>query len=134
MVGRVRKVVEETKGKIRPLGDRVLVKLELPPLEKYTEGGIALPPSVVEDRVTARGTVKALGPGHEGKDGSFTPLDVEENDIILFGKYAGTEVKVHGEEYRIMHFADILGILAEPEDNPDYHPFETDDDEESDTE
>lgn len=112
MVGRKRKVLEETKGKIRPLGDRVLVRMEVKPGETYSTGGIFLPPSVEEDRTTARGTVEAVGPGILNDDGTYTPLDCEENDIIIFGKYAGTEVKQHGVEYRIMHAADVLAIIG----------------------
>jgi chaperonin GroES len=115
MVGRVRKVVQDTKGNIKPLSDRLLVKIEAKPLHKETEGGILLPQTFEEDRVSTKAVVKAKGPGHENREGKFTPLAVELNDAILIGKYAGVEVKIHGEEFRIIHFADILVILGQEE-------------------
>ena|SRR5579859_7474578 len=129
MVGKRRRVLDETKGTVRPLSDRILVKLEEVPIDSYSDGGIFLPPSVVTDRVCARGTIKAVGPGTQNKEGDFIPMDCKVGQFILFGKYAGVELKLRNKEHRIMHFADILGILAEPEDNPDYNPFETDEEE-----
>jgi chaperonin GroES len=118
MVGKRRRVVENTTGNVRPLSDRILVEMEERPTEKMTDGGICLPPSVEEDRVCARGTIKAVGPGVQNKDGEFIPLDCKVGQFILFGKYAGTEVKIFDTEHRIMNFADILAVLEEPEDVP----------------
>lgn len=119
MVGRRRKVVEDTKGKVRPLGDRVLVKMEVKAEENYSEGGIFLPPSATEDRATTRGTIKAVGPGVLKDDGTYAPLDCAVNDIIIMGKYAGTELKIEGVEHRIMHVADVLAVIGQESDEDD---------------
>lgn len=134
MVGKRRRVQSETKGTVRPLGDRILVKLEEVPIDSYSDGGIFLPPSVVTDRVCAKGTIKAVGPGTRNSEGEFVPMDCKVGQFILFGKYAGVELKLRDKEHRIMHAADILGILAEPEDNPDHDPFEVDESEDSEAE
>ncbi|MEE9614370.1 MAG: co-chaperone GroES [Thermodesulfobacteriota bacterium] len=92
--------------KIRPLQDRVIVKrLEE---EEKTKGGIIIPDSAKE--APAEGKVVAVGPGKK-EDGKVTPLDVKAGDRILFSKYAGTEVKIEGEEHLIMREEDILGVV-----------------------
>ena len=92
---------------VKPLHDRVLVKR----LEEKTKtaGGIIIPDNHKEK--PAEGEVIAVGNGHRNQDGTVRALDVTKGDKILFGKYAGTEVKVEGSEYLIMKEDDILGIL-----------------------
>ena len=93
--------------KIRPLQDRVLVKrLEE---EEKTSGGIIIPDTAKEK--PQHGKVVAVGKGKVNEDGKLIPLDVKAGDKILFGKYAGTEVKIDGEECLIMREDDILGVL-----------------------
>jgi chaperonin GroES len=93
--------------KIRPLQDRVLVKrLEE---EEKTKGGIIIPDTAKEK--PQMGKVIAAGKGKKTEDGKIVPLDVKAGDKILFSKYAGTEVKVEGDELLIMREDDILGIV-----------------------
>ncbi len=93
--------------KIRPLQDRVIVKrLEE---EEKTKGGIIIPDTAKEK--PQEGKVLAVGKGKITEDGKVVPLDVKVGDRILFGKYAGTEIKVEGEEHLIMREEDILGII-----------------------
>mgnify|MGYP005836862027 FL=1 len=93
--------------KIRPLQDRVIVKrLEE---EEKTKGGIIIPDTAKEK--PQEGKVIAVGKGKVTEDGKVIPLDVKVGDKILFGKYAGTEVKIEGEEHLIMREEDILGVI-----------------------
>ena len=93
--------------KIKPLQDRVIVKrLEE---EEKTKGGIIIPDTAKEK--PQEGKVIAVGKGKVTEDGKVIPLDVKVGDKILFGKYAGTEVKIGGEEHLIMREEDILGII-----------------------
>jgi chaperonin GroES len=93
--------------KIRPLGDRIIVKrLEE---EERTKGGIIIPDTAKEK--PQQGKVVAIGPGKLNEKGERLPMEVKENDKILFGKYAGTEVKIGDEEYLIIHQDDVLGII-----------------------
>jgi len=93
--------------KIRPLQDRVIVKrLEE---EEKTKGGIIIPDTAKEK--PQEGKVIAVGKGKLTEDGKVIPLDVKAGDKILFGKYAGTEVKIEGEEHLIMREEDILGVI-----------------------
>ena len=93
--------------KIRPLHDRILVKrIEE---EKTTSGGIIIPDTAKEKPMEGR--VVAAGKGKVSEDGTVTPLDVKRGDRILFGKYAGTEVKIEGEEHLIMREEDVLGVI-----------------------
>lgn len=93
---------------IRPLQDRIIVKrLEE---EEKTKGGIIIPDAAKEKPM--QGEVVAAGKGKVGDDGKVNPLDVKVGDKILFGKYAGTEVKLDGEEYLIMREDDVLGVLS----------------------
>jgi chaperonin GroES len=94
--------------KFKPLGDRALVKRSEEAEEK-TPGGIIIPDTAKEK--PQRGKVIAAGPGAVKEDGTRTPMEVKVGDAILFGKYSGTEIKMDGEEYLIMHESDILGIL-----------------------
>ncbi|PRQ01048.1 10 kDa chaperonin [Enhygromyxa salina] len=92
---------------VRPLNDRVLVKrLEE---EEKTAGGIYIPDSAKEK--PTRGKVVAAGSGRADDDGKRKPLDVKAGDEILFGKYAGTEIKIEGEELIIMREDDILAVI-----------------------
>jgi len=77
--------------------------------EEKTKGGIIIPDSAKEKPM--EGKVVAVGTGKVLEDGKKLPLDVKKGDRILFGKYAGTEVKIDGEEHLIMREDDILGIL-----------------------
>jgi chaperonin GroES len=93
---------------IRPLQDRILVKR----LEEQTttKGGIIIPDTAKEK--PSEGQVVAVGSGRVTQEGNRLPLDVKEGDRVLFGKYAGTEVKIEGEEYLIMREEDILGVVG----------------------
>ncbi len=92
---------------IRPLQDRVIVKrIEE---EEKTAGGIIIPDAAKEK--PQEGKIVAVGKGRAGDDGKVTPLDVKVNDRVLFGKYAGTEIDLDGEEHIIMREDDILGIV-----------------------
>ena len=93
--------------KIRPLQDRLIVKrLEE---EERTKGGIIIPDTAKEK--PSEGLVISVGKGKVMDDGSQRPLDVKKNDRILFSKYAGTEVKIEGQEYLIMREDDVLGVI-----------------------
>lgn len=93
--------------KIRPLQDRVIVRrIEE---EEKTKGGIIIPDSAKEKPM--EGKIVAVGAGKVLEDGKKVPLDVKEGDRVLFGKYAGTEVKIDGEEHLIMREDDILGVI-----------------------
>ncbi|MCD6150504.1 MAG: co-chaperone GroES [Deltaproteobacteria bacterium] len=92
---------------IRPLQDRLIVKrLEG---EEKTKGGIIIPDAAKEKPM--EGEVVSVGKGKVLEDGKVRPLDVKAGDRILFGKYAGTEIKLDGEEYLIMREDDVLGVL-----------------------
>jgi len=93
--------------KVRPLNDRVLVlRIEE---EQKTGGGIIIPDTAKEK--PQEGKVIAVGPGKVNEEGKRIPLDVKENDRILFGKYSGTEIKIDVIEHLILREDDILGIL-----------------------
>ncbi len=93
--------------KIRPLHDRVIVqRIEE---EEKTKGGIIIPDTAKEK--PQEGKVIAVGPGKILENGTKIPLDVKVGDRILFGKYAGTEIKIEGEEYLMMREDDILGVV-----------------------
>jgi len=92
--------------KVKPLADRVIVK----PIEaeEKTKSGIVLPDTAKEK--PQEGEVVAVGPGRY-EDGKLVPMNVKQGDRVLFAKYAGTEIKLDGEEYLIMRESDILGII-----------------------
>jgi len=93
--------------KLRPLQDRIIVKrIEE---EGKTAGGIFIPETAKEK--PQKGEVVAVGNGKKTDDGKVIPIDVKAGDKVLFGKYAGTEIKVEGEEFLIMREDDILGIM-----------------------
>ncbi len=93
--------------KVKPLNDRVLVKR----LEEMqvTKGGIFIPDTAKEKPV--EGEVISVGPGKVNDQGNRVPLNVKEGDKILFGRYAGSEIKIEGEEYLMMREDDILAII-----------------------
>lgn len=92
---------------IRPLHDRVLVKrIEG---EEVSRGGIIIPDTAKEKPV--KGRVVAVGSGKPSGEGETQALTVKAGDLVLFGKYAGTEVKIEGEEHLIMREEDILAVL-----------------------
>ena len=91
----------------KPLYDRVLI--ERVAEETKSTGGIIIPDSAQEK--PHRGRILAVGHGKLQDDGSVVALDVKEGDVVLFGKYAGTEIKVAGNERTILREDDILGII-----------------------
>ncbi len=93
--------------KIKPLGDRVIVKPK--EAEETTQGGIILPDTAKEKPI--EGTIVAVGPG-KTEDGKNVELSVKVGDIVLYGKYGGTEITVEGAEYLIMRESDIYGIVG----------------------
>ena len=92
--------------KFRPLHDRVLIKVL--DSEEKTSGGIIIPDTAKEK--PQEGEVVAVGPGAINDGGKLTPMDVKVGDIVLFGKWSGTEVKIDGKEYSIMKESDIMGV------------------------
>jgi chaperonin GroES len=94
--------------RIRPLHDRIIVKRTEE--EEKTKGGIIIPDTAKEK--PAEGKVIAVGEGRIKKDGTKIPLDVKVGDRILFSKYAGTEVKIDGEEHLMMREDDILAVIG----------------------
>ncbi len=92
---------------IKPLADRVVVR-PLEPEEKK-QGGIIIPDTAKEK--PQQGEVVAVGPGKVDNNGKRIPLEVKVGDKVLFGKYAGTEVELDGQEYLIMREADILAVV-----------------------
>jgi chaperonin GroES len=93
--------------KVKPLNDRVLVKRTEE--VQVTKGGIVIPDSAKEKPI--EGKIVAVGPGKMSEQGQRMTLQVKEGDRVLFGKYAGTEIKVEGEEHLMMREEDILAIL-----------------------
>jgi chaperonin GroES len=93
--------------KLRPLDDRVVV--EPRQAEETTAGGIVLPDTAKEK--PQRGKVLAVGPGKLLDSGERAPIGVAEGDEVLFGKYSGTEIKVDGEEVKILRESDILAKI-----------------------
>ncbi len=94
--------------KIRPLQDRIVVKrLEG---ETQTKGGIIIPDSAKEKPI--EGKVVAVGNGRVLKDGKVRPVDVKVGDVVLFGKYSGTEVKIDGDEHLLLREDDILCVTG----------------------
>jgi chaperonin GroES len=93
--------------KVRPLHDRVIVER----IEESEQrvGGIIIPDSAKEK--PQQGKIIAAGKGRVEKDGKVTPLDVKAGDTVLFGKYAGQEIKIDGNEYLIMREEEVLGVI-----------------------
>lgn len=93
--------------KFRPLYDRIVV--ERVESEDKTAGGIILPDTAKEK--PQQGKIIAVGQGKRTEDGKLLPLELKAGDLILFGKYSGSEIKVEGVEYLIMREDDVLGIV-----------------------
>jgi chaperonin GroES len=93
--------------KLRPLQDRILVQRVQE--ETKTKGGIIIPDTAKEK--PAEGKIVAVGNGKLGEDGKRIALEVKKGDRILFGKYAGSEIKIEGEEYLILREDDVLGVI-----------------------
>jgi chaperonin GroES len=93
--------------KVRPLHDRVIVKRVKE--EEKTKGGIIIPDTAKEKPV--EGKVIAVGAGKVFEDGKRHPLQVKAGERVLFGKYAGTEIKIEGEEHLIMREDDIIAVV-----------------------
>jgi chaperonin GroES len=97
----------EKEAKVRPLGDKVLLR-RLEAMEK-SKGGIVIPDTAKEK--PREGKVVAVGTGRRLDDGSLVPFQVKKGDRVLFSSYAGTEVKLEGEDFVIMGEDDVLAIL-----------------------
>ncbi|HRK20673.1 MAG TPA: co-chaperone GroES [Fimbriimonadaceae bacterium] len=93
--------------KLQPLHDRLI--LEAAAKEERTAGGIILPDSAQEK--PAKGTVLAVGPGKTLDNGKKSPVDIKVGDVVLYGKYSGTEVTVSGEDYIILRADDVLAVV-----------------------
>jgi chaperonin GroES len=93
---------------VKPLGERVFVKIS--PSEEKTAGGIFLPDNAKEKPQI--GEIVNVGPGKRNEDGSFAPLEVKVGDKVLYSKYAGTDIKLGGDEYVLLAEKDILAIVA----------------------
>ena len=93
---------------LRPLHDRLLIR----PLdaEEKTAGGIIIPDTAKEKPM--QGEIVATGPGKRNDNGDISPLDVKAGDVVIFGKWSGTEVTIDGQELLIMNESDIMGVLA----------------------
>ena len=92
---------------VKPLHDRILVKRGNE--EEKTKGGIIIPDNAKEK--PAQGEVIAVGSGRRDDTGKLVSLEVKKGDRILFGKYAGTEIKIEGDDFLIMREDDVLGIV-----------------------
>ncbi|MEX0409066.1 co-chaperone GroES [Aquibium sp. LZ166] len=97
--------------KFRPLHDRVVIRRAEGELK--SKGGIIIPDTAKEK--PQEGEVVAVGPGSRDETGKITPLDVKAGDLILFGKWSGTEVRIDGEDLLIVKEADIMGIVEKSE-------------------
>ena len=93
----------------RPLHDRVVVKRV--DSETKSAGGIIIPDTAAEKPM--QGEIIAVGPGARGDDNELISLDVKKGDLVLFGKWSGTEVKIDGQDLLIMKESDIMGILED---------------------
>ncbi|MBN1787620.1 MAG: co-chaperone GroES [Sedimentisphaerales bacterium] len=93
--------------KLKPLDDRIVVKPQ--EAEEKTAGGIVLPDTAKEKPLM--GKVIAVGPGKMQDNGKRAEVSVKKNDIVLFGKYGGSNIKLDGVEYKILSESEILGII-----------------------
>jgi len=93
---------------LKPLDDRIVVQPQ--EAEEKTTGGILLPQTAQQK--PQQGKVVAVGPGKLGDHGQRLALSVQVGDVVLFGKYAGSDVEVHGEEYKILRESELLGKLV----------------------
>ena len=96
------------KGKIRPLGDRIIVeKIES---EERTASGLYIPDNAKEKPQT--GKVLSVGPGKTLDNGQVKKLDVKEGEVVIFGKYSGHDVKIDGKEVLILSEGDVYGVVC----------------------
>ncbi len=93
---------------VKPLGDRVFIKVSAS--EEKTAGGILLPDTAKEKPQV--GEIAAVGPGKRNDDGSYAEVEVKVGDKVLYSKYAGTDVKLGGDEYVLLAEKDILAIVS----------------------
>jgi len=96
--------------KFRPLHDRVVIRRIKE--NTQTKGGIIIPETAREKPV--QGEVVAVGPGRRDEEGKLIPIDVKAGEVILFGKWSGTEVKIGGEDLLIIQENDIMGVIIMP--------------------
>jgi len=94
--------------KLRPIDDRVVI--EPTEAEEVTKGGIVLPESAKEKPV--QGKIKAVGPGRLLDNGDRLPPSVKEGDIVIYGKYSGSDVKIEGKEFKVMRESEILALYV----------------------
>jgi chaperonin GroES len=99
--------MEEKEMKVQPLGDRVLI--EVLDAEEKTKGGIVIPGTAQEK--PQQGKVVAVGKGRVSDDGKTIALEVKDGDVVLYGKYSGTELKIDDRNLLMMKEEDILGII-----------------------
>lgn len=95
--------------KLKPLGNRLVV--EPTEQEDITAGGIVLPETAKEK--PQKGKVLAAGPGDRDENGKYIPMDVKVGDMVLFAKYAGTEIKIDGKKLLILRESDLLAIVED---------------------
>ncbi|MDH3260327.1 MAG: co-chaperone GroES [Acidimicrobiia bacterium] len=95
--------------KLKPLGDRVVVKAN-DDQDARTASGLVIPDTAKEK--PQLGEVLAVGPGEVNDQGERTPMDVKEGDTVVYSKYGGTEIKFEGQEYLILSSRDLLAIIA----------------------
>jgi chaperonin GroES len=100
----------EDNMKFRPLHDRVVVKRI--DAEEKSAGGIIIPDTAKEK--PSQGEIIAVGPGGRDENGKLIPIDLKAGEVVLFGKWSGTEVKIDGIDYLIMKESDIMGVLDQP--------------------
>jgi chaperonin GroES len=93
--------------KVKPLGDRVVIKPQA--AEEKTRGGLIIPDTAKERPVI--GEVLAAGPGRKGDDGKLIPMEVKVGDKVMYGKYSATEVTIDGEELLVMRESDIIAVV-----------------------
>ena len=93
--------------KFRPLHDRVVVRRVEE--DTKTKGGIIIPDTAQEKPM--QGEIIAVGPGGRDESGKLIPIDLKPGDLVLFGKWSGTEVKIEGEELLIMKESDVMGVI-----------------------
>jgi chaperonin GroES len=99
--------IEELTMKFRPLHDRVVVRRV--DEDTKTKGGIIIPDTAQEKPM--QGEIIAVGPGKRDEVGKLIPIDLKAGEMVLFGKWSGTEVKIDGEELLIMSESDIMGVI-----------------------
>ncbi len=97
-------MAKEASVKLQPLGDRVVIKPS--PKEEITRSGIVIPDTAKEK--PQDGTIVAVGPGRTTDEGKLIPMAVKAGELVVYSKYAGTEIKLDGEEYMIVRENDIL--------------------------